>query len=284
MKRHLFLIALLAGSLAATQVQASILGSFVRKGTFLSSTINSLNDVNAEVITKGAGNVAPAFQVGDSVTLYLAFQEITTSDGFYFNTDLDDPTAGGAGYNLLGKGTFTITAIGDLAGVGSSTNDDISFTGSIKIYESASPLSFGAGIAAANTVIGAATEIAEIGIAPGSDDFITAVDAPTAFASIPTTASTAVQTDLGLSLLSGGVGLGVLDEAMVSPYGTFHAFVGDSGAYRLAPVVLGDDKFDLVTDTTVGFAAAVPEPATIVVWGMLASAIAAVGVRRRRSA
>ncbi|RIK71494.1 MAG: hypothetical protein DCC67_20245 [Planctomycetota bacterium] len=276
------LLAITAAFALVSTAEASILASFVRKGTLSAPILNTLNDTNAEVITKGAGNVAAAFEVGDSVTLYLQFNEITTSDGFFLNEDLDDASAGGPGYNLLGKGTFTITAIGDLAGVGSATNDDISFTGSIKIYESASSLSFGAGIAAADAVIAAASEIAEIGIAPGSDDFITAVDAPTSFASIPSSPATAVQTDLGLSLLSGGAGLEIIDEALTSPYGTTHAIVGDSGAYRVSPVTLGDDVFDLVTDTTIGFQAGVPEPSTIVVWGTLASAVAAYGAHRRR--
>ncbi len=274
----------LVGMLAMAPIaEASILGGFLRKGPPGSPVINTIDDADAEFITKGVGNVAASFEVGDSVTLFLQFNNITSTDLFFFNTPLTDPTAGGAGYNLLANGTLTIAAIGDFDGDGDAA--DISWTGSIGLYEGASPIVFTSGIATATGVIGASTLIATVGVDAATDDFIVSEDAPLSFASIVGGAT--VNTFFGISLLAGGADFGIVEEFLNNPDfpngGSLHDITGDSQAENFGPTItIGDDTFDLSTDLEFDIACVVPEPGAIMVWAGLAALFGAGSYSRIR--
>ena len=260
---RMFVLAVLAVVMTASSASASVLGTILRHGAIGSPILNSIEDRNAEVIRKAAGNVAAAFEVGDMVDLYLQFETITSSDGFFVNTGLNDATAGGIGYKLFAMGTLTVSSLTPIAGPGSKA--DIEFTGSLDLKERIDNVGFvfTAGIAAANGVFAGASYIATIGTAGGG--FVSLRNAQTLFASIPTT-GTGVNADFGLSLLAGGGDLGLVLNGLEgningTDTGTFHTFVGSTQTKSLfnATNVLGDDKFDLGTNTNIQLLSQVPD-------------------------
>jgi hypothetical protein len=293
MRSLIGVFALITCLCVATVSEASILGGsiLVKSPT---GVLNTLDDRDAEYIEKGAGNVADEFEIGDMVHIYMEFQNISSSDGpppTYFGTPLDDPSAGGPGYVLLGRGTVTIDDIGDFDGDGDE--DDISWTGSFDLYENTVGLTFDFtdGIAAADAVIADTdnTLIATIGTDPSSDDFIVSEDAPLDFASV--LGAETIDTFFGLSLLAGGTDFGVVPEALNNPDfpngGSLHDFTGDTQAERFGPApVIGDDQFDLDTDLEVDLVAAdagiIPEPSALMVWGGLVALVGSLIGQRRR--
>jgi hypothetical protein len=274
---RLFFATALLVAMGASSASASIFGSFIRQGAPGSPIVNMVEDNDAEVINKGAGNVAAEFEVGDSVSLYLQMETITSGDGFFLGTDLTDPTAGGATYRMLAKGTFTITSITPTT----PGNGDIQFNGSIDFAERNDGVGykFTDGIAAANTVFAAATYLMTAGVGKASD-FITATNAPLSFAAIPlVTGSAFVNADFGLSLTGGGGDLGLVPNYLPgtlngTPTGTFHTFVGSTQTKSALNATNvpggGDNKFDLTTNTNLNMAATVPEPGSLAVFAGLA--------------
>lgn len=276
---RLFVLATLAVLMAASSASASILGSFLAKGPFGSPITNTLNDTNREYIEKVGGD-STKFQVGDKVHLYLSMENISSNDfPQTFNGDnLDAANTGGAFYNLLGKGTFTISSIGtEVAG-----KADFQFTGGVTFYEKSDPgLNPFTTITDADAIIASATEIFRIGVS-SSDDFIQALNAPVAFASIPGPGDLAVIATFGLSLTSGGGDLGIANNFLTGSTGKKHDFVGTVSTFALlsANNVIGDNLFDLETDTRLLLGAQVPEPTSMVVFFGIAAC--GLGIRRRK--
>ncbi|MGN6546009.1 MAG: hypothetical protein ACTHK7_13230 [Aureliella sp.] len=272
---RVFVFAALAVLMTATSARASVLGSFVVKGPFPNGTVNELNDTDREFITKGTGNTdMTQFQVGDKVTTYLQFDTIQSFDGppqTLPGNALNEPVTGGAGYNLLAKGVFTITGITPTSG----GNGDFSFSGNVDFYEKLT----NPGLVPFSTISAADTLISSLGspfMTIGTTapvDFIRALNAPISFAAIPTQSSgqTAVVAQYGMSLVSGGADLNVLDNGMLGATGQKHDFVGTVNAFAIQNnTVIGDNFFDLSTDTRLLFAAAVPEPSSMAVFAGLA--------------
>lgn len=284
---RLFVLAALAVAMTASSVNASILGSFIRKGLPGSPIINTIEDNNAEYIIKGAGNLdLTRFEVGDSVALYLGMESISSSDGFFAGTPLNAaiPPAGGAGYNLLGKGLFTVSSIGPIV-AGKATFD---FTGSVEFKENKVGLAydFTTGIAATDAVFmsGSNSSVFTIGTVKATD-FIKAVAAPVFFGAIPTF-GTAVVADFGLTAIVPG-DLGIVPDLLPGfsaggATGTLHDVVGSVDTFALlSPAnVLGDDKFDLRTNTVFNMGNIVPEPSSLAVFFGLAAC--GLGLRRRK--
>jgi hypothetical protein len=282
-----FVLTVLALAMTADVASAGLFASFIRKGPISSPIVNTIEDRDVEYITKGVGNLDNTkFEAGDSVTLYMEMASISSSDGFFTATPLNAslPQAGGPGYEMLAKGVFTIDSIGPVVG-GKATFD---FSGSIDFVENLSGLTFNfnAGIAATDAVFLNAlnSPLMTIGTKAGSNDFITAVGAPVAFIDIPTF-GTAVDADFGLSLLAGGVDLGLVENALEGNIngvdtGTFHTFTGSTQAFSLLDPtnLIGDDKFDLRTNTDVNMANVVPEPGSMIVF---AGGLALCGLRLR---
>lgn len=285
-------IAALMSVMGAHTASAGLLSTFLRSGPQGSPIINTIEDNDAEYVKKGAGNTdTTKFEVGDSVVLYLDFATITSSDGFFLGTPLNAsvPAAGGPGYTLLGKGEFVVTSIVPTVG----GNGDFSFTGAVELVENTIGLTynFTAGIAATDAVFTSASNSAvlKFGTAAGSDDFITALGAPISFASIPTS-GTAVDADFGLSVL-GPNNLGIVEEALPgssggAATGTFHDIVGSTQTFSILNPgnTIGDDKFDLRTNTEFSLASQVPEPASVTVFACIAACGFGAHRRRRRNA
>jgi hypothetical protein len=247
---------------------ASILDTLVRTGE------NALEDADAEVIIKGAGNTQlDRFEEGDSVRLYLRVETITNAA--FFGTDLEDAT-GDADYALIGRGTFTIIDIDDpdADGIG-----DFQFEGSIDFREETNgdTFDFTQSIAFNDAVFAAATPIFSIGTSD-ANDFIQALDAPIEFADIPTS-GTSVDADFGLSLVSGGIA-GLTPDGMTDILGNLQDFVGSTQTFRV-PASAGSE-FQLRTNTDFVFAAVVPEPASFAVWGGITMLLGGARALRRR--
>ncbi len=284
---RLFLLVALAVVTTASSASASVLGSFVRKGPIGAPVINSIEDSNAEYIVKGAGNSdLTKFEVGDSVVMYLSMETISSSDGFFTGTPLNAvlPPAGGPGYNMLGKGVLTVTSIGpEVAGKAT-----FQFAGQVDFVENSIGLdyNFNAGIAATDAVFNNAANTAVLSVGTvAADDFITALNAPVAFGSIPTF-GTAVKADFGLSVISSAGDLGIVNNFLPSflggaATGNLHAVVGQVDTFALlnASNTIGDDKFDLRTNTDINFASQVPEPGSFAVFLGVAGLL---GLRRRK--
>ena len=286
---RLFVLAALAVVVTADVASAGLLASFIRKGPIGSPVVNTIEDRDAEFISKGAGNVDAAnFQVGDFVTLYLDMTSISSSDGFFVGTPLNAsvPSAGGPGYAMLAKGVFTVSSIVPV-GAGRA---DFGFTGSIAFVENLVGLTynFATGIAATNAVFlnGANSAIMTVGTSAATD-FITAKNAPISFAG-GAGFGVAVNADFGLSLTSGGAGLGAVPNFLPGfvggvPTGTFHTVTGSTQSFGLLnPTnVIGDDKFDLRTNTDINIANVVPEPGSMIVFAGLA--LCGLRLRARKS-
>lgn len=283
---RLFVLAALAVVMTASSASASILGSFIRRGPVGSPVINTIEDNNAEHIVKGVGNVdMTRFEVGDKVVLYLGMESISSSDGFFAGTPLNAavPPAGGAGYNLLGKGVLTVSSIGPIV-AGKAT---FNFTGQVDFKENKVGLAydFTTGIVATDAVFssGLNSSVFSIGTVKATD-YVTALNAPVFFGAIPTF-GTAVVADFGLTAFMGG-DLGIVPNFLPgflggNPTGTFHDVVGSVDTFALlnATNVIGDDKFDLRTNTVFNMGNVVPEPGSLAVF--LGFAVAG-GLRLRR--
>lgn len=234
-----------------------------------------VEDANKEFITKGVGNTDPGFQVGDTVTLFLDFETIA---GGPFNGGSFDAEGFGPDYRLWANGVFEVTSIDVTSAPGDTRIGNIDFGGSLDFYETTT----GGDLFASGTISGAQTvlntagpSIFTLGIAPGSDDFITAFDAFLDFADIPAaTSSNSVTADFGLSQI-GGDPLPVAPISLSDIDSTLHQFIGDIET-RLAiefdgdsEIGDGDDQFDLRTNAAFSFQS-VPEPGSIAIWATLA--------------
>ena len=276
------ILATLFVCLLATSVNASILDTYTRVSP--SGVLNTIEDSDAEVIIKNGANPL-RFETGDFIDVYGNMSTITSSDGFFFNTFLNSATAGGAGYNLLFYGRLTVTVSNITAGADTilGTADDradFSFSGPVGFREAASPFVFtGATAVSTADALWAASgpTIAAAGIADGND-FYTALNAPLYFAGIPTS-GVAVNANFGLSLTSGGI-FGLQADAALDVNGVPQTFVGSTQTFFIAGAVIGDDAFDLRTNTDISYVGLVPEPMTLFVFGGLFGIAA---LRRRRS-
>lgn len=292
----------LVTSLGASMATASILGMIVERGSpFPSTALNTIEDSNAEVITKGVGNTQlDRFEVGDSVELHMVFNTISSAT-LYLETPLDETLVAYPDYQLSGIGYFTITAIDNITGIiGSGGVGDFTFDGFFDFYEVAdktvdplgpltdSDVDFLEGVSdTRDTIMLPGAPILSLGIVD-SDDFIVAYNAPIAFLDIPVPGSgSGVEALFGLSVI-GSQDLGLVEETMVSTGSTeagstdtLHDVTGSSESFLAAG--FPNAEYSLRTNTNINFNATVPEPASIVLWGAFVALTGLVSLRRRKS-
>ncbi len=106
---RVFILAVLAVVMTTGSASASVLGSFLRKGPVGSRLLTrSKIGMQSTSLRVPAMSNMTRFEVGDKVVMYLDMESISSSDGFFSGTPLDEvsPPAGGPGYKMLGKGVL----------------------------------------------------------------------------------------------------------------------------------------------------------------------------------
>jgi hypothetical protein len=197
----------------------------------------------------------------------------------FVSEDLTDATGGGANYRLQAVGTFTIGAINDptLVPGGGASNVDISFSGTVNVYETTDPLeavnfttdtfaSATAKVVAGDFLATLTTDFGILADIPDGQFGLTAFPGVNARAGFTLTASA-----LGFSIVPDGTDIEHRDFATGALVTTSHdltlneQFFLNTGA--------NSDDFPFFTDTTVQFTVpgVIPEPVSLIVWFGLAA-------------
>lgn len=276
-----------------------------------------VTDKDAEELIKAPGNLLPGvIQVGDILESIMEFQDINSlnfsteigvdyeltvhsrlkvlsitaavlrnPDGTVFDSDLITP--GIQSIALPGGGSDFVFGSGFADGVTTA-----------RLYESQTSVTavapnfarddLGAGLpinAIVDLTIPAAvatatdgTLITEFGFGD-VDDFWVSFNSPTILSVFTATSSevSGAVFSFGQSVTSNPGALNIVDNATASSiFGGTHGLVGSG---RLFGVLGAETPFDAYTSTSANFTSAVPEPSSLVAWGVLVGGVC--GVRRR---
>jgi hypothetical protein len=270
-----------------SSARASILGDFYGFEEDV-----QIEDRDVERLIKGAGNVGGAtLEVGDILEAVIRFDNISGSNiGL---SDLDD-FVGNSEYELLGYSRIrvaSITANGDAKGSVAITFDSGFADGQtmVQLFEStAAGNVYNEAIAPAALIAAVTSQslIASAGLVDADDFWVAPFAAPSVDATTLAAFNPGFGFALGLSVITADLDLKIANEALVTVNPLTGAvvtvdIVGSGNVKSRAPGV--NTGWDASSDAVFQYHT-VPEPASLAVWGMLATAGLGLSIARRRKA